>query len=41
MHVCPEHAIDIDWETEIPQFMERMVEYAYGAVRAKRRKWDT
>ena len=27
MHACPEHAIDIDWETEIPQFMERMVEY--------------
>lgn len=35
MHACPEHAIDIDWETEIPEFMERMVEYAYGAVMAK------
>jgi len=35
MHACPEHAIDIDWETEIPQFMERMVEYAYGAVKDK------
>ena len=38
MHVCPEHAIDIDWETEIPVFMERMVEYAYGAVRGKEKK---
>lgn len=35
MHACPDHAIDIDWETEIPEFMERMVEYAYGAVAAK------
>jgi len=38
MHACPEHAIDIDWETEIPVFMERMVEYAYGAVRDKKGK---
>lgn len=35
MHACPEHAIDIDWETEIPEFMERMVEYAYGALQGK------
>jgi hypothetical protein len=38
MHACPEHAIDIDWETEIPQFTERMVEYAYGAVQGKEKK---
>jgi uncharacterized protein len=38
MHACPEHAIDIDWETEIPVFMERMVEHAYGAVQAKKGK---
>nr|WP_319375281.1 DUF362 domain-containing protein [uncultured Methanoregula sp.] len=38
MHACPENAIDIDWETEIPQFMERMVEYAYGAVLGKENK---
>jgi uncharacterized Fe-S center protein len=38
MHVCPEHAIDIDWETDIPVFMERMVEYACGAVRGKEKK---
>jgi uncharacterized Fe-S center protein len=35
MHACPDHAIDIDWETEIPEFMERMVEYAFGAVKGK------
>ena len=35
MHACLSHAIDIDWETEIPDFMERMVEYAYGAVNSK------
>jgi uncharacterized protein len=38
MHACPEHAIDIDWETEIPVFMERMVEYASGAVKGKEGK---
>ena len=38
MHVCPEQAIDINWETELPQFMERMVEYAYGAVKGKEGK---
>ncbi len=35
MTVCPEHAIDIDWETEIPRFVERLVEYAFGAVKGK------
>ena len=38
MHACPQHAIDIDWETEMPQFMERMVEYAYGALQGKEHK---
>ncbi len=35
MTVCPEHAIDINWEIEIAPFVERMVEYAYGAWRGK------
>lgn len=35
MTICPERAIDIDWETEIPQFIERIVEYAVGAVHGK------
>jgi hypothetical protein len=38
MHACPEHAIDINWETELPEFMERMVEHAYGAVTGKEGK---
>ncbi|PKL65116.1 MAG: 4Fe-4S ferredoxin [Methanomicrobiales archaeon HGW-Methanomicrobiales-3] len=38
MHACPDQAIDIDWETEIPEFMERMAEYAYGAVKEKEKK---
>ena len=38
MHVCPDQAIDIDWETEIPEFVERMVEYAYGALQGKQKK---
>ena len=35
MTICPERAIDIEWETEIPQFIERIVEYAAGAVQGK------
>ncbi len=35
MTICPERAIDIDWVTEIPQFTERIVEYALGAVKGK------
>lgn len=38
MTVCPSHAIDVDWETEIPGFVERMVEYAKGATLNKGKK---
>ncbi|MDI9632437.1 MAG: DUF362 domain-containing protein [Methanolinea sp.] len=38
MTVCPARAIDVDWETEIPEFVERMVEYARGAVKGKEGK---
>src|SRR5690606_6007740 len=38
MNACPSCAIDVDWETEIPEFIERMVEYAYGAVKGKEKK---
>ena len=38
MHACPEHAVDIDWETEIPAFVERMMEYACGAMKGKEGK---
>jgi len=33
--VCPKKAMSIDWATEIVPFMERMVEYALGAVAGK------
>jgi uncharacterized Fe-S center protein len=33
MTACPENAIEVDWETDIPPFIERMVEYAYGAAK--------
>ena len=33
--VCPKKAMSIDWQTEIVPFMERMVEYALGAVAGK------
>lgn len=36
MSICPEHAIDVDWETEIPQFIERLVEYAFGTSIGKK-----
>ncbi len=32
---CPEKAVQIDWRTEIPVFMERMTEYALAAVQGK------
>lgn len=33
--VCPVKAISVDWKTEIVPFVERLVEYAYGAVKDK------
>ncbi len=38
MTVCPSRSIDIDWETEIPLFTERLVEYAYGVIQGKEKK---
>ncbi len=35
---CPVRAISMDWETELPEFIERLVEYAYGAVKGKEGK---
>lgn len=34
--VCPESVIDLDWEN-IQPFIEKMTEYAYGAIK---NKWD-
>ncbi len=33
--ICPIRAISPQWDTEVPAFIERMVEYAYGAVKSK------
>jgi hypothetical protein len=38
MTICPSNAIEVDWETEIPEFIERMVEYAFGVVKGKEQK---
>jgi uncharacterized Fe-S center protein len=35
MTVCPVKAISLDWATEIVPFMERLTEYAYGAVKGQ------
>lgn len=32
---CSQNAIEIDWSTEVIPFMERMTEYAFGAVAGK------
>jgi len=37
MAECPFSAIDMDWDS-LPEFMERMMEYAYGAVKNKPNK---
>ena len=35
MTVCPTKAIYLNWETDLEPFIERMVEYACGAVKGK------
>ncbi len=36
--VCQARAIEVDFATEIPGFVERLVEYAYGAAASKKGK---
>ncbi|MBS4536597.1 DUF362 domain-containing protein [Clostridium sp. D2Q-14] len=36
--VCPKRAIDVQWETDDNVFLEKMAEYAYGAVKDKKGK---
>jgi uncharacterized protein len=38
IHVCPEGAIGINWEKDLPRFMERMVEYTIGALKGKEKR---
>ena len=35
LRVCPTHALDFNWFVEVPPFMERLTEYALGAVAGK------
>ena len=35
---CKNEAIDLDWEKDIPVFIERMMEYALGATKGKENK---
>jgi uncharacterized Fe-S center protein len=35
LRVCPTHAIDFNWFVELPSFMERLAEYALGAIKGK------
>lgn len=38
MTVCPVKAISLDWATDINDFLERMTEYAYAALKGKETK---
>lgn len=38
MRHCPQAAIDFDWSVELLPFLERMTEYAYGALQGKQQK---
>jgi len=35
---CPDRAIEPEWGTKMDEFVERMVEYAYGAAKGKEGK---
>lgn len=35
---CKNEAIDLDWEKDIPVFIEKMMEYALGATKGKENK---
>lgn len=38
IHACPQGAVTINWETNLPKFMERMVEYTVGALKGKSKR---
>jgi uncharacterized Fe-S center protein len=35
IHACPQGAIAINWESDLPRFMEKMVEYTVGTLKGK------
>lgn len=38
LRVCPTHAIDFSWFVDLPPLMERIAEYALGAIKGKEGK---
>jgi len=38
IHACPQGAVTINWEKDLPKFMERMVEYMAGALKGKEKR---
>ncbi len=38
IHACPQGAVSINWEKDLPKFMEKMVEYTAGALRGKQNR---
>jgi uncharacterized Fe-S center protein len=36
--ICPSSAVQIQWNQDIPVFLENMVEYAFGALKGKEKK---
>ncbi|GLI33745.1 DUF362 domain-containing protein [Desulforhabdus amnigena] len=38
IHSCPQEALGINWKTDLPRFMERMVEYTVGALKGKEKR---
>jgi len=38
MTACSSNAIDVDWETDVPEFIERKVEYAAAVVKGREKK---
>ncbi len=38
IHACPEGALGINWERDLPKFMERMVEYTAATLKGKEKR---
>jgi hypothetical protein len=38
IHACPQGAVSINYEKDLPKFMERMVEYTVGALQGKEKR---
>ena len=38
VHACPQGALGINWEIDLPGFMERMVEYTVGTLKGKEKR---